>query len=90
MYDLTKDPLEQHNLLFDEDEGKQPEVARLFNELKAEIVRLQKEFKDGGLYADPATWPKGSSDGPFGNKPPLGKKSVTEAISASVAAGSGT
>jgi arylsulfatase A-like enzyme len=88
MYDLTKDPLEQHNLLFDKDEAGRPEIAGVFAELKAGIARLQKEFKDDGLYADPATWPKGSADGPFGDKKPLGGKSVAEAIAASVDAGS--
>ncbi len=33
--------------------------------MKNELKRLQAEFKDDGLYADPATWPKGGSDGPF-------------------------
>jgi arylsulfatase A-like enzyme len=80
MFDLTKDPLEQHNLLFDEAEAKQPEVAAKFAELKAEIARLQKEYKDDGLYADPATWPKGSADGPFDHYKPLGEKTVAEAI----------
>jgi arylsulfatase A-like enzyme len=84
MYDLTKDPLEQHNLLFDKDEAKQAQVARQFTDLKAEIARLQKEFKDDGRYADPATWPKGSADGPFGDKSALGEMSISEAIAASV------
>ena len=75
------DPNEQHNLLFDE--ADKPEVAAKFAELKAEIARLQKEFKDDGQYADPATWPEGSSDGPFGDKQPLGTKTVAEAIAIS-------
>ncbi|QTN32610.1 sulfatase [Akkermansiaceae bacterium] len=82
MYDLTKDPAEQHNLLFDEAEAKQPEIAAKFLELKTEIARLQKEFRDDGQYADPATWPKGSADGPFKQKP-IGEKTVAEAIAAS-------
>jgi arylsulfatase A-like enzyme len=82
MFDLTKDPTEQHNLLFDEAEARQPEVAGRFGELKAEIVRLQKEYKDDGQFADPATWPKGSADGPFNDKQPLGTKTVAEAIEA--------
>ncbi|MCC6493942.1 MAG: sulfatase [Pirellulales bacterium] len=83
MFDLERDPTEQHNLLFDQDEANQPEVAAKFAELKGEIARLQAEFKDDGLYADPATWPAGSSDGPFGDKAPLGVKTVAEAIAAS-------
>jgi arylsulfatase A-like enzyme len=89
LFDLTKDPLEQHNMLFSEEEAKSPEVANIFAELKAEIVRLQKEFKDDGQYADPATWPKGSADGPFGDKKPEGEKSVSEAIAESVDNGDG-
>lgn len=89
LFDLTKDPLEQHNLLFSEEEAKSPEVAKLFTDLKAEIVRLQKEFKDDGRYADPSTWPKGSADGPFPDKKPIGEKSVAEAIAESVDLGPG-
>ena len=80
MFDLTVDPHEQHNLLFDPQEAAKPDVARKFRELKAEIARLQKEFRDDGQYADPATWPAGSSDGPFNNKQPSGIKTVAEAI----------
>ena len=83
MFDLTTDPTEQHNLLYSEDEAKKPEVAKRFGELKAEIARLQKEYKDDGQYADPATWPKGSADGPFDDKKPLGVKTVAEAMAAS-------
>jgi arylsulfatase A-like enzyme len=77
LFDLTTDPNEQHNLLFDR--ADDPEVAAKFAELKAEIARLQDEYKDDGLYADPATWPKGSSDGPFYERP-LGEKTVREAM----------
>jgi arylsulfatase A-like enzyme len=83
MFDLTSDPTEQHNLLFDDAEAKSPAVAAKFAELKREIARLQQQFQDDGQYADPATWPEGSSDGPFGNKTPLGIKTVAEAITAS-------
>jgi arylsulfatase A-like enzyme len=82
MFDLTKDPAEQHNLLFAEAEAKKPAIAAKFTELKAEIVRLQKLYKDDGRYADAATWPEGSADGPFTDKKPLGTKSVAEAIAA--------
>lgn len=79
MYDLDKDPTEQHNLLYSTVEASRPEVAAKFNELKSEITRLQTEFKDDGQYADPSTWPAGSADGPFDEKR-LGNKSVSEAI----------
>ena len=36
---------EQHNLLFDANEAKQPAVAAKFAELKAEMARLQQEYK---------------------------------------------
>ncbi len=86
MFDIAKDPTEQHNLLFLETESRKPEVAAKFAELKAELVRLQKEYKDDEQYADPATWPKGGSDGPFDDKQPMGIKTVAEAINASTAA----
>jgi arylsulfatase A-like enzyme len=82
LFDLTKDPTEQHNLLHAPAEARRPEIAAKFAELKAEIARLQKEFKDDGQYADPATWPKGGSDGPFENKQPIGLKTIAEAITA--------
>lgn len=82
MFDLTKDPAEQHNLLFSEAEAKQPEVAAKFAELKAEIARLQQEFKDDGRYADSATWPGGGVDGPFNGYQPTGTKSIAEAMAA--------
>ncbi len=83
MFDLTKDPTEQHNLLFDAAEAKQPEIAAKFAELKDEIVRLQKEYKDDGQYADSSTWPKGSSYNPSEKFQAIGKKTITEAIAAS-------
>jgi arylsulfatase A-like enzyme len=82
LFDLVKDPTEQHNLLFDPEEARRPEVATVFAELKAEIARLQREYGDDGLYADPKTWPAGSADGPFDGKQPLGTKTVAEAIAA--------
>lgn len=85
MFDLTKDPAEQHNLLFSATEAKKPAIAAKFAELKAEIARLQKLYKDDGQYADPATWPEGSADGPFNDKKPLGAKTVAEAIAAATA-----
>lgn len=80
MFDLTPDPTERHNLLHGPADAWKPGIAAKFAELKAEITRLQKEYKDDGQYADPATWPKGGSDGPFEGKEPTGIKTVTEAI----------
>ncbi len=82
MFDLTKDPTEQHNLLFDE--ANVPEVAAKFTELKAEIARLKKEYKDDDQFADPKTWPKESSYAPSPGKVAGGTKTITEAIAASV------
>jgi arylsulfatase A-like enzyme len=83
LFDLTRDPTEQHNLLFDPAEASRPENAATFAELKEEIARLQRQCQDDGLYADPATWPEGSSDGPFGDRPALGRITVADAIAAS-------
>jgi len=86
LFDLRVDPDEQRNLLFDPADAARPEVSRLFAELKAEIVRLQAEFGDDGLYADPASWPPGGVDGPPARKlEPLGRSTATEAIRLSVA-----
>lgn len=80
LFDLEKDPMEQHNLLYDQAEARQPEVAKLFGEMKAEMARLKKLYKDDDQYVDSADWPKGSADGPFNDKQPLGEKTVSEAI----------
>jgi arylsulfatase A-like enzyme len=85
LFDLVADPAEQRNLLFDPEAARQPDVARLFEELRAEIVRLQTLYEDDGLYADPATWPKGGADGGFNDRQPLGIKGVAEATALSVA-----
>ncbi len=82
MFDLTKDPTEQKNLLFGDEAARPAEVTAKFNELKAEITRLQKHYKDDGQYADPAARPKDDVDGPFNAYQPLGIKTVAEAISA--------
>jgi arylsulfatase A-like enzyme len=76
LFDLTKDPTEQHNLIDD------PAQADRIAELKRELSRLQKEFKDDGQYSDEI--PKDGVDADFGAKKPLGMKSVAEAIAASV------
>jgi len=85
MFDLRRDPAEQHNLLHDPAEAAKPEVARVFAELKAEITRLQAEYQDDGLYADPATWPAGGVDHVFADKQAVGQKTVAEAIVLSTA-----
>ncbi len=82
LFDLAKDPTEQRNLLHSAGDAAKPEVMAKFAELKSEIARLQKEYKDDGIYADPATWPKGSADGPFDAYQPAGIKTVAEAIAA--------
>lgn len=82
MYDLTQDPTEQHNLLYPGIENLDPALAAKFKELKAEITRLQAEYKDDGTYADPATWPEGSADGPWKEYQMVGKRSISEAIAA--------
>jgi len=84
MFDIENDPTEQHNLLYSEAEAQQPEVAAKFKELKAEIARLKREYKDEEQFADPATWPNTSADGPFDDKQPIGTKTIAEAISATV------
>lgn len=85
MFDLSSDPTEQRNLLHPAADARTPEVAAKFAELKAEIARLQKEYQDDGQYADPATWPAGSADGPFESYQPAGVRTVAEAISLSAA-----
>ncbi|WP_339612774.1 sulfatase [uncultured Rubinisphaera sp.] len=82
MFDLVNDPAEQNNLLYEESVASKPENMMKFEDLKAELIHLQEQFKDDGQYADPSTWPKGSADGPF-NQQSLGSKSITEAISLS-------
>jgi arylsulfatase A-like enzyme len=82
LFDLTKDPTEQHNLLFDPAEARQPAVAAKFAELKAEIARLQKVYKDDNQYAERADWPAGSADGPFNDRKQLGQRTVAQAIAA--------
>jgi arylsulfatase A-like enzyme len=85
LFDLTSDPNEQHNLLHAASDAQQPAIAAKFAELKAELARLQKQYQDtDDLYANPATWPAGSADGPWDAYQPTGRKSVAEAIAATV------
>lgn len=88
MFDIVADPTEQHNLLYPDLAHLDAGTAAKFEELKAEISRLQREFKDDGQYADPATWPKGSSDGPFDNQQAIGTQSISAAIATSSEGGS--
>ena len=85
MFDLTKDPTEQQNLWFGDAASRPAEVTAKFNELKTELTRLQKEYKDDGQYADRASWPKGSVDGMPQDKKSAGVKSVAEAMAAASA-----
>jgi len=85
MYDLAADPHELHNLLFDPAEAARPAIAARFQELQAEIARLQKAYADDGRFADLKTLPPEDVQGDVAGKEPLGAKSVAEAIAASVA-----
>lgn len=84
LFDLAEDPNEQRNLLYSPADAARPEVAARFVELKAELARLQSEFRDDGRFADPATWPTSSVDGPFDDKTPCGTKTIAEAIALAV------
>ena len=83
LFDLTEDPLEQNNLLFPNGASGKEATSKLFAEMKHELDRLQKLYNDDGKYADPQTWPKGGSDGPFDDKAPLGRMSIPQAIAVS-------
>lgn len=81
LFDLTADPTEQRNLLFDPKDAKDPAVVAKFDELKAELRRLQTQYQDTeNLYSDSSTWPKGSADGPWNAYQGIGTKSVADAI----------
>ena len=73
MFDLVRDPTEQKNIAGD------PAHAAKLAELKAEIVRLQKQLGDTGQFAD--SIPRDGVDAPL-NIPRLGEKSIKEAIAA--------
>ncbi len=73
LFDLVKDPNEQRNLITD------PAQSGKIAELKAEIVRLQKQLGDTGQFANEI--PRDGVDAPK-NVPVLGPKSVKEAIAA--------
>jgi arylsulfatase A-like enzyme len=81
LFDLTKDPTEQKNLLFAE--ANDPAIAAKFSELKSEISRLQNEYHDKGQFAEPLSRPTSSVDGPYDHKKAVGRKTLTEAITLS-------
>ena len=72
MFDLVKDPTEQKNIA-----GDEKEAVRL-SEMRAELTRLRKEFKDDDQFA--ATIPPSGVDGAAKEKKPLGVKTAGEAI----------
>jgi arylsulfatase A-like enzyme len=83
LFDLTSDPEEQRNLLHSPEDARDPAIAATFAELKGELERLKQHYRDDDdLYADPATWPAGSADGPWDAYRPAGLKTVAEAIRA--------
>jgi arylsulfatase A-like enzyme len=84
LYDLIADPDEQNNLLFNDGATRNPQVSKLWQDLQAEIVRLQSFYQDDGEFADPSSWPKEGVDGPFPTYVPLGQKTIAEAIALSV------
>jgi arylsulfatase A-like enzyme len=71
LFDLVRDPTEQKNLITD------PAQAGRIAELKAEIVRLQKQLGDTGQFANEI--PRDGVDAPL-NVAKLGEKSVAAAI----------
>jgi arylsulfatase A-like enzyme len=80
MFDLTKDPLEQNNLLFPSPVEASPQNRKIFEDLKSELASLQQQYDDKGEYADPKSWPTGGADGPFDAYQAVGQKSIAEAI----------
>jgi arylsulfatase A-like enzyme len=81
LFDLSADPHEQRNLLHSPGDSQNPAIATKFTEMKSELARLQQHYKDtDDLYADPATWPAGSADGPWDAYQATGTKSVSEAV----------
>ena len=80
LFDLVADPTEQHNLLFDPEEARMPAVTERRAALEEELRRLQRQFGDTGLYADPASWPPGEVDGGVRGRPTLGRSTVAAAI----------
>src|SRR6185295_16529816 len=73
LFDLRTDPTEQKNIAGD------PAQAAKLAELKAEIVRLQKQLGDTGQFADAI--PPDGVDAPI-DVPRLGMKTVKEAVAA--------
>ncbi|HZJ17812.1 MAG TPA: sulfatase [Chthoniobacteraceae bacterium] len=77
MFDLVADPTEQKNLSND------PAQKAKFDELKAELLRLKKAFKDDDQFS--TELPKDGVDGEFADRKRLGVKTIAEAIKLSVA-----
>ena len=77
MFDLVADPSELRNIADD------PAQAGKLAELKAELLRLKREFRDEDQFG--AEIPANGVDGVFQDKKTLGKKTVSEAIAMSVA-----
>ena len=72
MFDLASDPAELRNVVGDEKQ------AAKFAELKAELARLRKEFRDDDQFG--AEIPPNGVDGAVKDKKPLGVKTAAEAI----------
>lgn len=83
MFDLTKDPAEQKNLLFGDASARPAEVTAKFDELKAELTRLQKEYKDEGQFADGTGFPRVGADAK--EKKAAGTRTIAEAMQAAAA-----
>ncbi len=80
LFDLRSDPNELHNLLFDESERNAPHVASTFEKLRSELLELQRQYEDDGMYSDPASWPKGGVDGPWNDYQSMGTSTISQAL----------
>lgn len=72
LFDLKSDPNELRNIADD------PKAAGKLAEMKAELARLRKDFKDDDQFAD--SQPGSSVDAAAKDKKPMGVKTVAEAI----------
>jgi arylsulfatase A-like enzyme len=87
LFDLDRDPGEQHNLLYDPAEAARPEVAALAESLRREIARLQEQYGDRGQFAERASRPGNGVDGRYAGREPLGRIGIAEAVGHAAAAG---
>jgi arylsulfatase A-like enzyme len=87
LFDLDRDPAEQHNLLYDPAEAARPEVASLADALRREIGRLQEQYGDRGQFAERASRPGNGVDGRYAGREPLGRIGIAEAVGHAAAAG---